>query len=84
MSLFKKFELKNVLGFYVSLFAFYFGINLLNGVFRKYTPGLYDNITLLTVLSIFFAVIASHFIADVPKEEEIARGGLATAAIIAD
>jgi hypothetical protein len=83
---FKKFQLKNLLYFYVSLFAFYFSINLLNNIFRVYAPRLYDSTGMLLFLSLVFAIITSHWVLDDSSEDEkkIRKAGLSSAVILAD
>lgn len=79
----KKIQANTIIYFYVSLFAFYFSVNLLNGLFKKYTPGIYNNLILLFVLSVAFAVLAAHL--SVPTEEKkFKKAGITTAAILAE
>jgi hypothetical protein len=77
-------KLNTLLYFYVSLFAFYFSVNLLNGLFKKYTPGIYNNLTLLLILSLVFAMTAAHLAVPETDEKKLRKAGLATAAVIAE
>lgn len=80
----KKVQLNTLLYFYVSLFAFYFSVNLLNGVFKKYAPGLYTNLVLLLVLSVAFALLAARLAVPEEDKKKLRKGGLTTATVLAE
>ncbi len=80
----KKAQVNTFLYFYVSLFAFYFSVNLLNGVFKKYTPGIYNNLFLLFVMSVLFALLAAHLTVPEDDRKKFKKAGLTTAAILAE
>lgn len=77
-------KLNTLLYFYVSLFAFYFSVNLLNGLFKKYTPGIYNNLTLLLILSLVFAVTAAHLAVPETDRKKLRKAGLTTATVLAE
>lgn len=80
----KKIQANTIIYFYVSLFAFYFSVNLLNGLFKKYTPGIYNNLILLFVLSVAFAVLAAHLSVPTEEKKKFKKAGITTAAILAE